>query len=238
MDSVPRRDSEEPRLKPGESTNKGDFALLMGYKDVRDGLKKASENILVPIIALLNTLGASPNIVTLTGLLINIAAAVFIAKGMFITGGVIILIAGIFDMLDGALARKMNKKTKFGGFLDSTTDRLSEGAVYLALLIWYLNAGDKNMAVISYLAMFLSFLISYVRARAGALNIDCEEGVLTRPERIIILILGLLLNRFFNSLFYAIIIITAGSAVTVIQRFIIVYIRAKQPGRTKRKRSG
>lgn len=207
----------------------------MGYKDVRDGLKKWGEKILVPIIALLNTLGVSPNIVTVTGLLMNIAAAVFVAKGMFLTGGMVILIAGIFDMLDGALARKMNKKTKFGGFLDSTTDRLSEGAVYLALLIYYLNAGNRVMAVVSYLAMFLSFLISYIRARAGGLNIDCEEGILTRPERIMILILGLMLNRFFSSLIYAIAIITAGSAITVIQRFIIVYTRARQPGKPKRK---
>jgi len=209
----------------------------MGYKDIRDGLKKSSENILVPIIALLNTLGLSPNIVTIIGLLINIAAAFFIAKGMFITAGILVLFAGIFDMLDGALARKMGKKTKFGGFLDSTTDRLSEGALYLGLLVYYLNTGDKNMAIISYLVMFLSFLISYIRARAGGLNIDCEEGILTRPERVAILILGLLLSRLFNSIFFALIIIGIGSLVTVIQRFIIVYTRAKQPGKPKRKLS-
>jgi CDP-diacylglycerol---glycerol-3-phosphate 3-phosphatidyltransferase len=207
----------------------------MGYKDMRDGLKKSSGNILVPIIALLNTLGLSPNIVTIIGLLINIAAAFFIAKGMFITAGILVLFAGIFDMLDGALARKMGKKTKFGGFFDSTTDRLSEGAVYLGLLVYYLNTGDKHMAEISYVVMFLSFFISYIRARAGGLNIDCEEGILTRPERVAILILGLLLSRLFNSISFALIIIGIGSLVTVIQRFIIVYIRAKQPGKPKRK---
>lgn len=207
----------------------------MGYKDLRYKLKVISEGILVPVIALLNSLGLSPNVVTLIGLLINIAAALFIAKGMFITAGITILFAGIFDMLDGALARKMNKKTKFGGFLDSTTDRISEGAFYLGLIYYYLKAGNGGLVMLSYGVMFLSFLISYIRARAGGLSIDCEEGFYTRTERIITLVLGLLFYRLFDSLLWALVIIAALSAVTVIQRIYVVYIRASKPGKTKRK---
>jgi CDP-diacylglycerol---glycerol-3-phosphate 3-phosphatidyltransferase len=201
----------------------------MGYKDLRDKLKVISEGILVPVIALLNALGLSPNAVTITGMLINMAAAVLIAKGMFITAGITILFAGVFDMLDGALARKMKKQTKFGGFLDSTTDRVSEGAFYLGLIYYYLKAGNGNLVMLSYIVMFLSFLISYIRARAGALQINAEEGIYTRTERIITLVLGLLLYRVFDSLLWALGIIAVFSAVTVAQRIYVVYIRADKP---------
>ncbi len=202
---------------------------------MRDKLKEISESILNPVIALLNALGLSPNIVTITGLLINIFAAFLIAKGMFITAGITILFAGVFDMLDGALARKMDKKTAFGGFLDSTTDRISEGAFYLGLIYYYLRAGNGNLVVLSYTVMFLSFLISYIRARAGALQINCEEGFFTRTERIVTLVLGLLLYRIFDSLLWALGIIAVFSAVTVAQRIYVVYTRAKKPGKSKRK---
>jgi CDP-diacylglycerol--glycerol-3-phosphate 3-phosphatidyltransferase len=207
----------------------------MGYKDLRDKLKVISEGILVPVIALLNSLGLSPNAVTITGMLINIVAAFLMAKGMFITAGITILFAGVFDMLDGALARKMKKQTKFGGFLDSTTDRVSEGAFYLALTYYYLKAGNGNLVMLSYIVMFLSFLISYIRARAGALQINAEEGIYTRTERILTLVLGLLLYRIFDSLLWALGIIAVFSAITVAQRIYVVYIRAKKPGKSKRK---
>jgi CDP-diacylglycerol--glycerol-3-phosphate 3-phosphatidyltransferase len=199
----------------------------MAYKDIRYKLKGFSEIILNPIIVLLNKTGASPNTLTIIGLLINIAGSYFIVKGNLILAGVIILFAGIFDMLDGLLARKMNKKTKFGGFLDSVTDRVSEGAIYLGIIIYYLNSNLSLNSIIAYCVMFLSFLISYIRARAGGLKIDCEEGFFTRTERIITLIIGLLLSNYFNSLFYALLIIGTFSIFTVAQRIYIVYTRAK-----------
>lgn len=199
----------------------------MTYKEIRYKLKGFSEIILNPIIVLLNKTGASPDILTITGLLINIIGAYLIIKGNLILSGIIILFASIFDMLDGFLARKMDRKTKFGGFLDSVTDRISEGAIYLGILIYYLNSNSYFNSVIVYCVMFLSFLISYTRARAGGLKIDCEEGIFTRTERIITLILGLLLSNYFNSLFYALLIIGLFSIITIIQRIYIVYIKAK-----------
>jgi len=200
----------------------------MDYKDIRYKLKGISEIILNPIIVLLNKTGATPNILTIIGLFINLLGAFFIIKGNLILAGIIILCAGIFDMLDGQLARKMNKKSKFGGFLDSVTDRVSEGAIYLGILIYYLNINLSLNSIIAYCVMFLSFLISYIRARAGGLKIDCEEGFFTRPERIVTLILGLLLCGVFNSLFYALLIICFFSIITIAQRIYIVYIRAKK----------
>jgi|DewCreStandDraft_4_1066084.scaffolds.fasta_scaffold05151_7 CDP-diacylglycerol--glycerol-3-phosphate 3-phosphatidyltransferase len=200
----------------------------MDYKDIRYKLKGISEIILNPIIVLLNKTGATPNILTIIGLFINLLGAFLIIKGNLILAGIIILCAGIFDMLDGQLARKMNKKSKFGGFLDSVTDRVSEGAIYLGILIYYLNINLSLNSIIAYCVMFLSFLISYIRARAGGLKIDCEEGFFTRPERIVTLILGLLLCGVFNSLFYALLIICFFSIITIAQRIYIVYIRAKK----------
>ena len=199
----------------------------MTYKDLRHKLKGLSEIILNPIIVLLNKTGASPNAITIIGLLINILGTYLIIKGKLVFAGIIILFAGIFDMLDGFLARKMNKKTKFGGFLDSVTDRISEGAIYLGILIYYLNTNSTLNSIIAYSVMFLSFLISYIRARASGLKIDCEEGFFTRTERIITIILGLLLSGIFNSLFYALLIIGFFSIITIAQRIYIVYIRAK-----------
>lgn len=200
----------------------------MDYKDIRYKLKGISEIILNPIIVLLNKTGATPNILTIIGLFINLLGSFLIIKGNLILAGIIILCAGIFDMLDGQLARKMNKKSKFGGFLDSVTDRVSEGAIYLGILIYYLNINLSLNSIIAYCVMFLSFLISYIRARAGGLKIDCEEGFFTRPERIVTLILGLLLCGVFNSLFYALLIICFFSIITIAQRIYIVYIRAKK----------
>jgi len=199
----------------------------MTYKDLRHKLKGLSEIILNPIIVLLNKTGASPNAITIIGLLINILGTYLIIKGKLVFAGIIILFAGIFDMLDGFLARKMDKKTKFGGFLDSVTDRVSEGAIYLGILIYYLNTNSTLNSIIAYSVMFLSFLISYIRARASGLKIDCEEGFFTRTERIITIILGLLLSGIFNSLFYALLIIGFFSIITIAQRIYIVYIRAK-----------
>lgn len=198
----------------------------MAYKDLRNKLKNFSGIVLNPIIVLLNKTGATPNMLTIIGLLINILGSYLIIKGNLIFAGIIILFAGIFDMLDGFLARKMNKKTKFGGFLDSVTDRISEGVIYLSILIYYLNLNLSFNSAIVYCVMFLSFLISYIRARAGGLKINCEEGFFTRTERIVTLIIGLLLYNYFDSLFYALLIIGIFSILTIVQRIYIVYIRA------------
>jgi CDP-diacylglycerol--glycerol-3-phosphate 3-phosphatidyltransferase len=148
---------------------------------------------------------------------------VFVYKGAFLAGGLIIIFASVFDMLDGALARKMNLKTKFGGFLDSVTDRLSEGALYLALLMFYLETGDNMSVILCYIVVLSSFLVSYIRARAGGLKIDCSAGIFTRPERMVIIVLGL----FFNLTVPALWIIAVLSTVTVIQRFLLVNEQAK-----------
>jgi CDP-diacylglycerol--glycerol-3-phosphate 3-phosphatidyltransferase len=195
----------------------------MGYKEIRDNLKTTSEQTLAPVIVLLNKWHLTPNFVTWLGLLINIIGCVFVYKGAFLAGGLIIIFASVFDMLDGALARKMNLKTKFGGFLDSVTDRLSEGALYLALLMLYLETGDNMGVILCYIVVLSSFLVSYIRARAGGLKIDCSTGIFTRPERMVVIVLGLIFNLTVPALW----IIAVLSTITVIQRFLLVNEQAK-----------
>ncbi|HMB01488.1 MAG TPA: CDP-alcohol phosphatidyltransferase family protein [Spirochaetota bacterium] len=194
----------------------------MGALDKFKGFKDA---VLRPIIVLLKFLRVTPDIITWTGFLINIAAAYFIVKGRFITAGAVIIAAGLFDMLDGMLARELNIKSKFGGFLDSAVDRLSEGALYLGIIIHYTYISPYPKAVIAaYCVMFLSFLVSYLRARAGGLKIDCETGIFTRTERIIVLIIALMADV----LFYAMILIGVLSFITVVQRFLHVKKKTEQ----------
>lgn len=136
----------------------------MKIDEIRNNLKFAGEKILTPVIALLNFLKLSPNIVTIFGFFINFVAVYYIYKGNFIIAAIVILIAGIFDMLDGALARKINKKTKFGGFLDSTVDRLSEAIIYFGIFLFFLNEKNIYGSILTYFAMFF-FLFSKLYTR-------------------------------------------------------------------------
>jgi len=194
----------------------------MKIDEIRNNLKFAGEKILTPVIALLNFFKLSPNTLTILGFLINFFAAYYIYKGKFVIAATVTLFASIFDMLDGALARKLNKKTKFGGFLDSTIDRLSEAVIYFGFLLFFLNEKNFYGSILTYSAVVFSFLVSYTRARASGLKIDCEIGLFTRPERIIIIILGLILNQ----LLVCLILINILSIITIMQRILKVYKEA------------
>lgn len=165
---------------------------------------------------------------TLIGLVVNLAAAVVIGFGHLFLGGIIFLLAGLFDLLDGALARYMEKTTRFGALLDSTTDRITEGAIFLSFIfitgnsVWPFNVTWQLLLI--FLAMIGSFMTSYIRARAEALNIECTVGLFTRVERVIILALGLLLNQ----VFIALAIVVVLSFVTVGQRFAHVWRVARK----------
>ena len=196
----------------------------MGYKEFRDSLKGFLQKILVPIIALLNKTGVTPNFLTWLGFVLLLPSLYFLIKGKFISAALIIIFATLFDMLDGALARMTDKKTKFGGFLDSTVDRFAEGVLYLGLLIFYTGTNNFYGIILSYSTMFLSFCISYIRARAGGLRIDCEIGLFTRPEQLVALIIGLLSNL----VVYMLAVISAVSLITIIQRMWLVYTEAKK----------
>jgi CDP-diacylglycerol--glycerol-3-phosphate 3-phosphatidyltransferase len=146
--------------------------------------------ILNAIVGMFAALRVHPNILTLTGLAINIFAAVLFAKGMFTWAGLVVLFAGVFDMLDGEVARRTGRVTKFGAFFDSVIDRYSDMVLLLGLVVWYATLDRIFYAGLVVMSLIGSIMTSYTRARAESLIPACKVGFLERPERIVLLIIG------------------------------------------------
>ena len=165
-----------------------------------------------------------PNFITLIGLLLTIGVAYLFAAGYFIAAGIGLLVASLFDVLDGAVARMNNSETKLGSVFDSVSDRIGESIVFLGLLIFYLEAGDSLGVILSFIAAVLGFLVSYTRAKAEILVLPGTVGLVTRPERVILLTLGALLGLM--PVFLG--VIAVGSLITFIQRFIHIIQNIKE----------
>jgi len=150
--------------------------------------------ILDPIGGFLNRLGLMPNTVTILGLVGNTIGAYLLATGHIVWGGVLILLMGPVDALDGTMARLRGEPTQFGGFVDSVTDRYSELVILGGLMIYYLGQQDWLACLLVYLAAAGSVLVSYVKARAEALGFEAKIGLLTRVERYLVLAPALVLN--------------------------------------------
>ena len=182
-----------------------------------------------PAAHLLARTSISPNTITWLGFLITLSAASLIATGYLFAAGWVVLIAGFFDILDGALARRTNKVTSFGAFLDSTLDRLSEIVILFGILLLSLQQQQAGLIILlTYLAMIGSFLVSYTRARAEALGIACEVGFFTRAERVVILSLGLLLSHINYALIVALALIALFSFITTGQRIVYSWRQTKK----------
>jgi len=151
--------------------------------------------ILGSIVTLLAALRINPNILTLIGLFINIFAMVLFAKGMFTWAGLVVLFASIFDMVDGEVARRTGRVTRFGAFFDSVIDRYSDMVLFMGLVIWYAKLDRIFYAGLVVVSLIGSIMTSYTRARAESLIPACKVGFLERPERIVLLIIGSLTNR-------------------------------------------
>ena len=148
-----------------------------------------------PVAGALARLGVSPNAVTLAGLLGAAISAWLISAGMLWAGGLAMLFAGALDLFDGALARSTGRDSAFGALLDSVVDRVSEIVVLLGVLLYYLRGDSLEGAVLVYLAMGGSIMVSYLRARSEGLGIDCKVGIMTRPERVAALGIGLVIGH-------------------------------------------
>ena len=147
-----------------------------------------------PIAAFLNRIGIRPNTVTLIGLAGTVGCAVLIAFGHMTWAGLLLLVMGPVDALDGALARMRNEASAWGAFVDSVTDRYSELVLFLGFLIYYMLHTNATGILLAYLAAAGSVLVSYVKARADASKLDANIGLLTRVERYLVLIPGLIFN--------------------------------------------
>lgn len=147
--------------------------------------------LLRPFALFLAHLGLRPNHVTLLGLLLHGAVAYLLAQGLLVGGGVLFLLASALDAVDGEMARATGRTTRFGAFLDSTADRFEEGLVFLGLLLLALAREDAGMAVLSFLAFFASFSVSYTRARGEGLGLKGDGGLAPRTVRVLLLGVGI-----------------------------------------------
>ena len=172
-----------------------------------------------PIAAFLNRLGIRPNTVTLVGLAGTVGCAVLIALGHMTWAGILLLVMGPVDAMDGALARLRNEVSDWGAFVDAVTDRYSELFLFLGFLIHFMLNPNPSGVLFAYLAAAGSVLVSYVKARADASKLDANVGLLTRVERYIVLIPGLIFSGIYAPLpLIALIIIAIFANFTALQR--------------------
>jgi CDP-diacylglycerol--glycerol-3-phosphate 3-phosphatidyltransferase len=186
--------------------------------DLQTARKALGRYFTDPAVWLLKKTPLTPDSLTWIGLLIAIGAGVLAGTAHLFAAGWVIAFSGIFDLLDGALARATNRTTRFGAVLDSTLDRVAEAVVSLGLLVYYLNQSSFAGLMLVGLGMIGGQMVSYIRARAEGMGLKCEIGVFTRPERVVILSLGLLLARFNPVLLIALGLIAVLSWITAGQR--------------------
>jgi CDP-diacylglycerol---glycerol-3-phosphate 3-phosphatidyltransferase len=137
----------------------------------------------------------TPNGISLTGFLLNLAAAVLITQRLFFLGGVAFIVGSVMDTLDGRYSRMSGKGSLFGAFLDSTLDRIEEGLVLTAVAWYFADSGNAIAASACVLTVLGSLMVSYTRARAEALGVECKVGIATRPVRVVILSAGLVFAK-------------------------------------------
>jgi phosphatidylglycerophosphate synthase len=182
--------------------------------------------IIQAIVSALALSKVHPNVLTFIGLLINIWAAFLFSYGKFVPAGLVVIGAGLFDMVDGRVARETNQVTRFGGFFDSVLDRYSDLALLVGLLIYYASINRYFYVVLTAIVMTGTVLTSYARSRAENTIPKCKIGFLERPERVVLIIIGALANRMAPVLW----VIAVLSNITVISRIIFTWEETKRIG--------
>jgi CDP-diacylglycerol--glycerol-3-phosphate 3-phosphatidyltransferase len=181
--------------------------------------------------ALMSAIGRvplTPNQVTVVGMVLTFVAAALAAFGQLRWAGVVLILAGTCDILDGALARSTGKGYPYGAFLDSTLDRYSEGAMYVGLAAYFVSMGgplQRWLLLATLAALAGSFLVSYVRARAQSLGFTCDSGVFARPERVVVTVIGLIFGGY---VLYAVVFLLAVlTNLTALQRIREVWLQGR-----------
>lgn len=182
------------------------------------------KSLLDPAIPFLVKLGVTPAVATIIGLVITILGSLFVWKGNYLTGGIILIAGSLFDAVDGSIARLTNTSSKGGAALDSVMDRVGEIVVLTAVLAGKAGSEHDSLLYIIPMAMGGSLLVSYVRARAEGLGIECKVGLFTRTERLVLVIAGIIFSSFWGSIVvvWACAVIAAGSWLTALQRLLKV----------------
>ncbi len=188
------------------------------------GIGRSVGRIIDAIVSVLAALRVHPNVLTSIGLGINIWAAVQFAFGNFVTAGLIVIFAGLFDMLDGRVARLTDRVSRFGGFLDSALDRYSDLGVLIGLLVYYASINRFLYIVVTAIAMVGTVMVSYTRARAENTIPKCKVGFMERPERVVLVVIGALFNRMAPVLW----ILATFTNITALGRIMFTYRETKR----------
>lgn len=175
----------------------------------------------------IHRLGIHPDAVTVFGLILVALGAVLIAQGQMQQGAIVLLLALPFDALDGAVARAMQRTGKFGAMLDSTLDRYADGFIFAALSYHFAVHDRFNMMLLAQAALIGSLLVSYIRGRAGGLQVNCEVGFFTRMERIVVILVMLIIPVLLD---WGVLLLAIGANVTALQRLLHVYQSLKNRG--------
>jgi len=186
-------------------------------------IRKVTNWFIIPLANFLARAGISANALTILGCVLNVALGAVIATGRLRLAGFCLIAAAGIDGVDGALARQMGRPTKFGAFLDSVLDRLSESAVLLGIAWWYMGQPGYIEEILAYVTIVGSTMVSYTRARAEGIGVDCEVGLFTRMERCIVIIAALILGVTSQALW----LLAIGTMITTIHRIVFVYLRVR-----------
>ena len=178
-----------------------------------------------PVVTVMARMGVTPNMLTVAQLAGGIVAALVIASGELVWGGIALLLAAALDGFDGTLARATGRVTRFGGVFDSTVDKMFEGVVLGGLLYYFLDRGDDLESMLVFATAVGSLCVSYVRARAQAEGIELFDGIFTRGVRIIVLAAGLVLGGLTVVLW----VLAVGTAVTTLHRLYVTWRRLEGP---------
>jgi CDP-diacylglycerol--glycerol-3-phosphate 3-phosphatidyltransferase len=188
--------------------------------------------------AFMSSLPVTPNQVTVAGMLATFVAALLLAFGYLLPAGLVLAFAGTFDVIDGALARATRRSYPYGAFLDSITDRYSEGAVYVGLIAYFVAVQGPLLrwqVLGTILALAGSYLVSYARARAQSLGFACEVGIFARPERVVVTVAGLILGAWVGAwvLTWMIWILAVLTNLTAVQRVLEVWRQGREQRRAR-----
>ena len=188
--------------------------------------RRAAVYFEAPAVRVLKALRVNPNSLTLAGLLVAVVTAYLLSQGFMAAAAAALVASALFDQLDGSLARATGQVSKFGGLLDSVVDRAAEAVVLLGLLAFYLDRSADLEAALVYATFATSVSVSYVRARASGMNVDCDIGVMTRVERMMALVIAVAVGQWWlDGVAVGLGVIAALSAVTVVQR--VLHVRAE-----------
>ncbi|MBU1671179.1 MAG: CDP-alcohol phosphatidyltransferase family protein [Actinobacteria bacterium] len=183
----------ETETETGASAPGAAEGLTRGQRR-EEGLRWFADFIFQPFLWVFVHAHISPNLITILGMALAIVSGYLLATGYVPLAAVFFTLSGILDLVDGYVAKKMDMVSVFGSFLDSVSDRVSDAAIYTGLMVYYLKRAEGMYVGVALAVFLVSFLISYVRARAEALDVTCRAGLMSRPVRMLLLAAGLFFN--------------------------------------------